>query len=46
MSIDFILSYQNPDYLKDTERAQCILAGSCIFETLDIEIYAETNWSF
>ena len=36
-------SYQHPDYLKDTDNAQNILAGSQYFETLEIEVYAEPN---
>ena len=40
---DFGYSYQHPDYLKDTDKANNILAGSLKFETLEIEVYAKSN---
>ena len=40
---DFGFSYQHPDYEKDSDEAQNILAGSQYFETLEIEVYAKTN---
>jgi hypothetical protein len=36
-------SYQHPDYLKGSAKANNILAGSNFFETFEIEIYAKTN---
>jgi hypothetical protein len=42
---DFGYSYQHPDYLKDTDIANNILAGSNFFETLEIEVYAKSNCS-
>ena len=39
----FGYSYQHPDYLKGTTKANNILAGSNSFETLEIEVYAKTN---
>ncbi len=36
-------SYQHPDYEKDTEKAENILAGSHFFETVVIEVYAKSN---
>ena len=40
---NFGYSYQHPDYEKDSDEAQNILAGSLNFETLEIEVYAESN---
>jgi hypothetical protein len=40
---DFGYSYQHPDYLKDTDKAKKILAGSFYFETVEIEVYAQSN---
>ena len=40
---DFGYSFQHPDYEKDTDKANNILAGSNVFETLEIEVYAKTN---
>jgi len=40
---DFGFSYQHPDYLKGTTKAENILAGSYNFETLEIEVYAKLN---
>ena len=40
---NFGYSYQHPDYEKDSDEAQNILAGSFNFETLEIEVYAESN---
>ena len=37
-------SYQHPDYLKETNKAKKILAGSYNFQTIEIEVYAKTNW--
>jgi hypothetical protein len=34
---------QHSDYLKGTERAKNILAGSCKFETVEIEVYFKTK---
>ena len=39
----FGYSYQHPDYLKNTDEANNILAGSLKFETLEIEVYAKYN---
>jgi hypothetical protein len=39
-------SYQHPDYLKGTAKAQNILAGSPYFETDEIEVYAKTKSYF
>jgi len=39
----FGYSYQHPDYLKDTDEAENILAGSFEFETVEIEVYAQSN---
>ena len=36
-------SYQHPDYLKWTAKADNILAGSNFFETIEIEVYAKSN---
>jgi hypothetical protein len=36
---DFGFSYQHPDYLKETDKAMNILAGSYNFKTLEIEVY-------
>ena len=38
---DFGYAYQHPDYLKDTDNAKNILAGSLFFETMEIEVYAK-----
>ncbi len=40
---DFGYSYQHPDYLKGTFKAQNILAGSYGFETEEIEVFSKTN---
>ena len=40
---DFGYSYKHPDYLRDTDKAENILAGSYNFETLEIEVYAKLN---
>jgi len=40
---NFGYSYQHPDYEKDTDEAQNILAGSYCFETVEIEVYAQSN---
>jgi len=39
---DFGYSYQHPDYLKDTDKAQKFLAGSYEFETVEIEVFVKT----
>ncbi len=39
---DFGHAYQNIDYVKDTDKAKNILAGSQYFETVEIEVYAKT----
>jgi hypothetical protein len=39
---DFGCSYQSIDYVKDTDKAKNILAGSQYFETVEIEVYAKT----
>ncbi len=39
---DFGYSYQHPDYLKDTNKSQNILAGSYDFETVEIEVFVKT----
>jgi hypothetical protein len=36
-------SYQYPDYEKDTDKAENILAGSHFFETVEIEVYGKSN---
>ena len=36
-------SYQHPDYDKDTDEAEKILAGSYVFETVDIEVFTKSN---
>ena len=41
----FGYSYKHPDYLRDTNEADNILAGSNFFETLEIEVYAKSNCS-
>ena len=45
---EFGYSYQHQDYLKDTDEAEKILAGSYVFETVDIEVFTKSNvyWSF
>ena len=43
---DFGYSYQHPDYEKDSDEAKNILAGSFNFETLEIEVFSESNWWF
>ncbi len=40
---DFGYAYQHPDYLKGTTKARNILAGSCEFETQEIEVFAKSN---
>ena len=40
---DFGHSYLHTDYLKDTDNAENILAGSYKFETVEIEVYTKTN---
>ena len=40
---DFGYSYQHPNYEKDTDESQIILAGSQYFETLEIEVYTKSN---
>jgi hypothetical protein len=42
-SCNFGYSYHHPDYLKETDKAMNILAGSYKFETVEIEVYAKTN---
>jgi hypothetical protein len=42
-SCDFGYSYQHPDYERDTDEARNILAGSNYFETVEIEVYAQSN---
>ena len=37
---NFGFAYKHPDYLKDTDKAKNILAGSYNFETVEIEVYA------
>ena len=37
----FSLSYKHPDYVKDTNEAESILAGSRNFQTVQIEVYAK-----
>ena len=37
---NFVFAYKHPDYLKDTDKAKNILAGSYNFETVEIEVYA------
>jgi hypothetical protein len=39
----FGLRFEHPDYLKGTERANTILAGSNKFRTLEIEVFTQTN---
>ena len=39
----FGYSYKHPDYEKDSDEAQNILAGTYNFETLEIEVYAKSN---
>lgn len=39
----FSLSYRHPDYVKDTNEAESILAGSRNFQTEQIEIYCKRN---
>ena len=34
-------TYKHPDYLKDTDRAYSILAGSLYFETVEIEVFTK-----
>jgi len=43
---EFGKSYKHPDYPKDTEKANSILAGSLKFQTLEIEVFTQTNWCF
>jgi hypothetical protein len=40
---NFGFVYKHPDYLKDTDKAENILAGSHFFETVEIEVYAKSN---
>jgi hypothetical protein len=40
---NFGLRFQHPDYVKGTERANTILAGSNYFQTLEIEVFTKTN---
>jgi len=40
---DFGFAYKHPDYLKVTDKAKNILAGSYNFETVEIEVYAKSN---
>jgi len=42
-SSNFGLRFEHPDYVKDTERANTILAGSNHFQTLEIEVFTKTN---
>ena len=39
----FGYSYKHPDYEKDSDEAQNILAGSLNFETLEIEVFSKSN---
>jgi len=39
----FGYSYKHPDYKRDTDKADNILAGSLHFKTLEIEVYAKSN---
>jgi hypothetical protein len=36
---DLGFAYQHPDYFKDTDEAENILAGSYEFETVEIEVF-------
>ncbi len=40
---EFGNSYKHPDYPEDTEKANSILAGSFKFQTLEIEVFTQTN---
>ena len=40
---EFGTSYKHPDYPEDTEKANSILAGSNYFQTLEIEVFTQTN---
>ena len=40
---NFGWTYEHPEYLKGTERAKSILAGSYKFQTLEIEVFAKIN---
>ncbi len=43
---EFGNSYKHPDYPEDTEKTNSILAGSFKFQTLEIEVFTQTNWCF
>jgi hypothetical protein len=36
-------SYRHPDYLRETDKAKNILAGSFYFKTFEIEVFSKTN---
>lgn len=36
-------TYKHPDYQLNKDKARNILAGSCKFQTLEIEVFAEAN---
>ena len=36
-------AYKHPDYVRETDRAQNILAGSYNFEIGEIEVFTKTN---
>lgn len=38
---DFGYSYKHPDYLKGTDKAKSILAGSYKFQTVEIEVFSQ-----
>ncbi len=40
---DFGYSYQHPDFPEGTAKAKNILAGSFIFDALEIEVFVDTN---
>ncbi len=42
-SSNFGLMFEHPDYVKGTERANTVLAGSNKFRTLEIEVFTKTN---
>ena len=40
---DFGYSYQHPDYVIDTSKAENNLAGSYEFKSIEIEVFTKTN---
>jgi hypothetical protein len=40
---DFGNGFKNPDYLKNTEEAGTILAGSCKFQNVEIEVFTHSD---